>query len=404
MGGLILDQMFLRSHLSNLETADVLIINCSSDISILRRILAVLPKICLLPLPIDLKIFKPLQKEKCRSHLPIRKSDYTIGFIGRLLPQKNLHQFLRLLFKLKKAVHPRTINAIVVGSFWVDYSILPYATESYPDNIKSLIRELNLEEEVCFITSNLNDDDLAIVYNSLDLLIHPTHSIDENFGYVPVEAMACGIPVIGSAYGGLKDYVIHGETGYLMPTWATSAGIRMDVEYGFRKSLSLLRNKELWLKLSYACIRRAHNYHTFSKCSKSLINSIKGAIQQRSTGRYENIKISSFDYKISEEKYLPETSKSWEDYHAVVSNYVSNTVPIPHLSSFVRLSGPIIRKNEKYVLNDDAWPAEYPINMVPEIILERCTKNTLVTDLVNTGNISLSHVTKLVEVGLLICS
>jgi len=403
-GGLILDQTFLRRHLSNLETADVLIVNCSSDVSILRRILTVLPRICLLPLPVDLKIFKPLQKDKCRSYLPVSKSDYTIGFIGRLLPQKNLHQFLRLLFKLKKAVYPRRINAIVVGSFWIDYPILPYVTESYPDNIKILIHKLNLSEDVCFISSNLDDDDLAIIYNSLDLLIHPTHSIDENFGYVPVEAMACGIPVIGSAYGGLKDYVIHGETGYLIPTWATSAGIRMEVEYGFMKSLSLLRNKKLWLKLSHACIHRAHNYHTFSECSKILINSIKGAIRHRSTGRYEDIKISDFGYKISEEKYLPDTSKSWEDYHAVVSNYASNTVPIPHLSSFVRLYGPVTKKDEKYVLNDDAWPAEYPINMVPEIVLERCTKNTLVCDLINTGSISLRHIAKLVEVGLLICS
>jgi glycosyltransferase involved in cell wall biosynthesis len=42
-------------------------------------------------------------------------------------------------------------------------------------------------------------------------------SEQESFGLVALEAMSCGVPVVGSRVGGLPEVVLHGETGYLLP-------------------------------------------------------------------------------------------------------------------------------------------------------------------------------------------
>ena len=61
-------------------------------------------------------------------------------------------------------------------------------------------------------------------WNSVDICVVP--SLIEPFGLVALEALACGVPVIASAVGGLKEIVVEGECGSLVRRgmWLDSAG------------------------------------------------------------------------------------------------------------------------------------------------------------------------------------
>jgi hypothetical protein len=60
-----------------------------------------------------------------------------------------------------------------------------------------------------------------LLFSASDIFVAPSDSVQETFGLVVVEAMASGLPVVASDWNGYRDLVIHGETGFRVPTyWA----------------------------------------------------------------------------------------------------------------------------------------------------------------------------------------
>jgi len=71
----------------------------------------------------------------------------------------------------------------------------------------------------------------------------------ESFGLSALEAMACGVPVLGTDAGGLKEVVIPGETGFLFPVGA--------VEEAAARAAALLADGEAWERMSRTAARRS---------------------------------------------------------------------------------------------------------------------------------------------------
>jgi glycosyltransferase involved in cell wall biosynthesis len=66
------------------------------------------------------------------------------------------------------------------------------------------------------LSSIHNDAILSLVYSAADLLVVP--SLQENLPLVPLEGMACGIPVVGSDISGIREVVRPGVSGRLVPS------------------------------------------------------------------------------------------------------------------------------------------------------------------------------------------
>lgn len=62
------------------------------------------------------------------------------------------------------------------------------------------------------------------IWSGADIFTLPVDNIQETFGLVPVEAMAAGLPVVMPDWNGFRDTVVHGKTGYLIPTAMSRAG------------------------------------------------------------------------------------------------------------------------------------------------------------------------------------
>jgi L-malate glycosyltransferase len=77
----------------------------------------------------------------------------------------------------------------------------------------------------------------------------------ESFGLVLLEAMACGVPCIGTDVGGIPEVIQHGKNGFI-----SQLG---DVEQMGAFALDLLTDEKLWQRFSDASIRYAvENFHS----------------------------------------------------------------------------------------------------------------------------------------------
>jgi len=109
---------------------------------------------------------------------------------------------------------------------------------------QALARRLGLAERVRFLG---RQDRIEELTGLADVFLLPSEL--ESFGLSALEALACGVPVVGSDAGGLPEVVKHTETGFLLPVG--------DIEGMAARTIEILKDEQHWQALSAAARRRA---------------------------------------------------------------------------------------------------------------------------------------------------
>jgi mannosyltransferase len=155
---------------------------------------------------IDLADFAPpVDKAGLRTRLGLDPDATLIGCVGRIRAQKGTDAFVDAMLAILPA-HPRA-QGIVLGR----------ATEAHRGflaDLKSRIAAAGLSGRIHF-PDEVPPDQVAAWYQVLDLFVAPQRW--EGFGLTPIEAMACGVPVVATDVGAFSEQLDPPEVGILVP-------------------------------------------------------------------------------------------------------------------------------------------------------------------------------------------
>lgn len=148
--------------------------------------------------PIDLSIFKLINETKYKLKKEFNLSPASIVYAGRLGKEKNVDVLIKAAALVKR--HVLRINLAIAGH------------GSDEPRLRKLVKSLSLETNVKFF-GTLNKIKLNRLYNASD--IFTITSTSESQSMVLLQAMACGLPVIGVNWRALPEYINH-SNGYMV--------------------------------------------------------------------------------------------------------------------------------------------------------------------------------------------
>jgi len=176
----------------------------------------------------------------------------TIVHLGRLRKYKSVDIAIRAMRLIRETLPDARL--VVIGD------------GPYKRALEKLTSKLGLVDSVEF-KGFMEKEELVQFLNRSHLLLNP--SPKEGWGLTVVEANACGVPVVASNRPGLKDSVIDGKTGFLVPYG--------DYRAFAEKSIEILSDGELWGRMSQSSLERVRDL-TWERCARETEKFLKEVI------------------------------------------------------------------------------------------------------------------------------
>ena len=179
---------------------DLIVATCTDEVAELESLGVPIGKVRVVPCGVDVALFTPAKSEPV---LPGRVP-FRLLSVGRLVERKGVDTVLHALARL-----PDAELVIAGGPPEAKLSGDPEACR-----LTRLARDLGVHKRIRML-GGVDHAALPALFRGADVVVcTPWY---EPFGIVPLEAAACGRPVVGSAVGGLLDTIDHGVTGVLVP-------------------------------------------------------------------------------------------------------------------------------------------------------------------------------------------
>lgn len=174
-------------------------------------------RVAIIPSGVDCARFAPVEaaaRARARAEFSLGADDMAVGMVGALVARKGHRFLLESMALARSAGEPETgapprrgrLHCLIAGAG--------------PDRpvLEARIGELGLADRVRIVGSLADPRPLLW---ALDIFVMP--SLKEGLGVAALEAMACGLPVVGCATGGLREAVDHERTGLLVAPGDASA-------------------------------------------------------------------------------------------------------------------------------------------------------------------------------------
>jgi glycosyltransferase involved in cell wall biosynthesis len=243
--------------------ADRIVATCSDELRELTMLGARPERVAVIPAGFDADTFHPRHDGRW---FEVRRTHGTVSLVAvsRLVARKGLADVVRALEHLDEC------SLVVAGG--------PPAGDLGRDRhhreLRELAGDIGVLDRVRF-TGGIPPEAVADLHHQSDLFVAAPWY--EPFGIAPVEAMGCGLPVVGTAVGGLLDTVIDGGTGTLVPP--------RDHDALAVAIADLARQPELRHELGARAAWRAHRRFTWPVVARSIAEEYRLVADQRALRR-----------------------------------------------------------------------------------------------------------------------
>lgn len=144
------------------------------------------------------------QRERCRRELGLGGEDILIGIVGNISRFKGQLVFAKAMRRVLE--RNTTAKAVIIGT----------ATSkelAYEREVRTYIADANLGDRVAMLGFR---KDVPELLNAMDIFVHASTG-PEPFGRVVLEAMVMGKPIVATDGGGVRELIVDGESGRLVP-------------------------------------------------------------------------------------------------------------------------------------------------------------------------------------------